>query len=648
MKNIFSLAVVTLLFFTQASAQRMRADYRWADTITVTALTEEEQKEPAVYLKHYNFIEYIASYNGESPVSYHTVHRHVKINSDEAIQSFNKVYISMYNALNLVELEARTISPRGEVKVLEKSAVKDIKDENGYEYKIFALEGIEKGSEVEYVYTVRKTSTLFGREYFQSRIRARDCRFELASPSDLKFACKGYNGDVSMRDSMVAGKNVRLASVTNVPALKEEKYSDYNAHLMRVDYYLKSVQGPYGNNSIYTWEQLSQAANRNYFTVTGKEKRAVKKLVKTMKLDGMSPEQKIRAVETYLKNNIALKENKDVDNRLNVVLAQRYADEHGTLKLYATVFKQLGITVELVFTSDRSEAAFDETFPNYRQLSNTFLYFPGTNKYMAPTAYAFRYGILPSDWMNNYGIFVYGSINGNYDARFIEPLSCELSRYNHDITLKIDEEEDKVKMDVTCIMSGYYALNMHFVPLQNEKDKKDMLEGMITALISDAEIKKVELENKDMSISTADTAYKVMATLETGKLLSRAGNKLLLKIGESIGPQDEMYQEEERQNSVENTYNRVFRRTIKFTVPEGYAIKNPGDLNMNVVCKDEDNGKDLYGFVSTYKLEGNLLTVKIDEYYKQITLPRERFEDFRKVVNAAADFNKVILVLEKK
>ena len=52
-------------------------------------------------------------------------------------------------------------------------------------------------------------------------------------------------------------------------------------------------------------------------------------------------------------------------------------------------------------------------------------------------------------------------------------------------------------------------------------------------------------------------------------------------------------------------------------------------------------------FVSNYKLENDLLTVTIDEYYKKTQLPVEAYPVFQKVINAAADFNKVTLVIEK-
>jgi hypothetical protein len=52
------------------------------------------------------------------------------------------------------------------------------------------------------------------------------------------------------------------------------------------------------------------------------------------------------------------------------------------------------------------------------------------------------------------------------------------------------------------------------------------------------------------------------------------------------------------------------------------------------------------GFVSEYALRGSKLSVSVHEYYAKTSYPLQQFEDFRKVINAAADFNKLTLVLE--
>ena len=54
------------------------------------------------------------------------------------------------------------------------------------------------------------------------------------------------------------------------------------------------------------------------------------------------------------------------------------------------------------------------------------------------------------------------------------------------------------------------------------------------------------------------------------------------------------------------------------------------------------------GFVSDYEVKGNVLSVHIMEEYRKTFYPLSQFESFRKIINASSDFNKVVLVIEKK
>jgi hypothetical protein len=128
--------------------------------------------------------------------------------------------------------------------------------------------------------------------------------------------------------------------------------------------------------------------------------------------------------------------------------------------------------------------------------------------------------------------------------------------------------------------------------------------------------------------------------------IEMAGPRILFKVGELIGPQVEMYRDDERMTEVENEFNRGYDRVIKIKIPAGYKIRNPDDAKLNVVY--EDNGKQPFLFISDYTINDKEMVISIKEYYKEIYAPVSRYEDFRKVINAAADFNKVTLVLEKK
>jgi hypothetical protein len=120
---------------------------------------------------------------------------------------------------------------------------------------------------------------------------------------------------------------------------------------------------------------------------------------------------------------------------------------------------------------------------------------------------------------------------------------------------------------------------------------------------------------------------------------------VLLKIGEIIGPQVEMYQVKPRQLPIELPYPHVLNRIITLEIPKGYRIKNLTDLNISIEHKD-DNEMTM-GFVSGYQQSGDVVTINIYETYKKMSYPISQFEDFKKVINASADFNKVVLVLEK-
>ena len=61
----------------------------------------------------------------------------------------------------------------------------------------------------------------------------------------------------------------------------------------------------------------------------------------------------------------------------------------------------------------------------------------------------------------------------------------------------------------------------------------------------------------------------------------------------------------------------------------------------------EKAGKKVLLFESTYSVQENSITIDINEYYDQLYFEVDEYESYRKVVNSAADFNKVVLILEQ-
>jgi hypothetical protein len=169
-----------------------------------------------------------------------------------------------------------------------------------------------------------------------------------------------------------------------------------------------------------------------------------------------------------------------------------------------------------------------------------------------------------------------------------------------------------------------------------------MINEIIKQIAPDAVIKS---SKAFVSNTGQGNNFVVDVDFQSNHFLEKAGPRILFKAGELIGRQIEMYRDDERTTVVENEFNRKYYRTIRIHIPKGYRIKNADNLKFDIAYRDRDLVPFL--FKSDYAIKDNVLEITIDEYYKEIYAPLSRYEDFRKVVNAAADFNKITLVLEK-
>jgi hypothetical protein len=129
-------------------------------------------------------------------------------------------------------------------------------------------------------------------------------------------------------------------------------------------------------------------------------------------------------------------------------------------------------------------------------------------------------------------------------------------------------------------------------------------------------------------------------------LVENAGDDVIVKIGETIGTQSQLYQSTSRKLPIKIDVLRNYYRKIIFNIPDGYVVTNPNDLNMHVEMKN--NGKTSCIFTSEAKLQDRQLVIISTEYYSESDYPVSRYEEFRNVINASADYNKKTLVLRKK
>ncbi len=630
-------------------------EYDWEENPEFEVTSTENVDLNAVVLKDLKVVEFYFDEDYNTIMQLYTVHTKVQVNTHEAVELYNKHYMPMNRVIGIEDLRARVIT-KDEVKEIEEIDLKDYEGEDDYSsYKYFAIEGVEIGSQIEYIYTFKMMPQLEGgREFFQTDELKLNNEFHIFCEEKMFFNIKSYNGFKELElDTAIEGKNHYFAIIPKIDPLNPELYAPYNNSLMRVEYKLDHID-PADGVKLYTYDQLSDQLNQYIRRdISKKDIKRLKKLSAELKLDGLTELEKIRRVEDFVKRNITISEQSNDDlEALNVVLEKLVANQRGVIKLYVAIFDLNDIDYKYGLTSDRTKVAMDPDFESYSFLENYIFYFPDVDKYMAPTETLYRVGYIPFNWSNNYGLFVKNvklgeTTTGIGEVRFIEPLG--FSKNEDILDVKIDFKGDftSLNLDIERTLTGYNATFIQPIfELIPEQDNKVVVKELLNLTGKDVELNEFELENSSLdSLYLKPFIIKGSASTSSS-FFNKAGNRYLFMIGEVIGEQVEMYQEEERKLPVENEFNRNYERTIEFEIPEGYKIRNLEDLNFNISHK-EASGEKSMGFESYYEVDGDMVKVFIKEFYKKLDYPIEYFDQFREIINAAADFNKKVLIFEK-
>ena len=61
--------------------------------------------------------------------------------------------------------------------------------------------------------------------------------------------------------------------------------------------------------------------------------------------------------------------------------------------------------------------------------------------------------------------------------------------------------------------------------------------------------------------------------------------------------------------------------------------------------KTQIENKTEAGFISNYTEKNGEITITNSEYYNIVNYPLDKFTEYKNVINAAADFNKIVIIL---
>lgn len=650
-KILFPLALFFITYcYTQSKP--FFKDYSWENQPNYSV--EPTKGESLISIKETKVTEFF--YLEDKLVEYYLDHKVIWVNSDDAIEDFNKIYLP-YSSTSIIEIaKARVITKEGKILELNESHILTAQDEKTKsQYKYFAFEGVELGSFIEYYYVVKKNPKYKGKRLtLQSSFRKFNIDVNVIAPKNLVFEFKSYNGLAEMsKDTLKKEKNHWGLHIEELVKLEKENFAAYTASKQYLVYKLDGNTAT-NSNEISSYANSSQNLYAFYYPEYSKKTIS---LIETFLKEsdcieeGASQEATIRKLESYLKTNVFIsKTNANELKDLNIVLEKKIGNETGVLKLYVALLRYLKVKHELVITSDRQKIKFDNKFDANCFLTDFLFYFPKNKTYLSPFEMDSRYGFPPGYFTDNYGLFIKEVAIGDYKSgigkvKYIKPISAKKNFDIKRIHVSFDKDYFNIcNVSLNESMGGYYAMYIQpFINLISEEDKEEMLEGFGKSINKDVRIVDKSFKSADPTMFGIEP-FEITVDFTSDDFVEKAGRKYLFKLGQLIGPQMEMYQEKERILPIENEFERRYESIITVKIPEGYEFANLKEIE--IVNSHSVNDNPVFLFNSSYKIEDGILTVNLEEYYKSNIIAKETYEAYRKVINSAADFNKIVLVLQ--
>ncbi|NRD23452.1 DUF3857 domain-containing protein [Winogradskyella litoriviva] len=637
------LTLILVLISITASAQLYKS-HDWEENQEFYELNTSELKEPSVAIKEKYLIQYYQPVLGRSFKLFETKHSIIRINTEKGIKSHNRVYIPMRNVKRVIDIKARVTQSNGDVKYLDKNNIKELENVKNYGgFKIFAIEGLTKDSQLEFIYTLENKTTSLGSIVIQKEYFVKEAVVIIRKPRALKYRVKGYNGFPNMQTEKVDGnKEALITTVTNVKGMTDESNASPSANRMKVLYQV-AVGIP---SDSQMWRGLENNIRSKYISIQPNKHRSLvnhyKKFAEN-KPKGNSEEIITNICEYITSSYNIIRTHSEELSQLKHIFKNKQATEQGIIRLYTCLLNSEQIDYELVLTSNRFNHKFDSNFFSNSNLQTALIYFIEEKKYIEPDHVNTRLNFAPWETIGNYGVFI------NAEGRRFKQIEAPNAKDNmikRDYVFTLDT--DNVLATVNCKQqnTGYRATSGRGAyKYFKTRDLNEFKTFTGASGIEDVDFKNFEINNEALSLSANNTPLEINYTYQAESLIDEINEDFMLNFGKVIGTQNELYQESERINPIELRSLIEYKYTFSIPIPEGYEVKGLDDtkINRNVIINNDTACK----FVSDYSIENNIITINVTEGYYKLNMDLKHYEDYKSVVNAAYDFSKKSILFKK-
>ncbi|MBN2031037.1 DUF3857 domain-containing protein [bacterium] len=307
-------------------------------------------------------------------------HRIVKILNPRGLPFVN-VSIPYHSDAEVNHIQARTITPEGEIIVLDDENIYDVSAYTSFIFysdqraKLFTMPAVENGSIIEYRYSIRIWNrTLWHSWIFQNTEPTLLSRFSLIEPSEWKVNHRLYHIDVQpqVTGAPEGFKSTYVWEVRNVAPVKSEyAMPSANEILARLEFAPVGVQ---------EWDDVAKW----YFdlsdpqTVTNSE---IKDQVLNLTVQAKTDEEKLKAIYEWVRDHIryiavSIGIGGYQPNPVSEIYLSRYGDCKDMTTLLCAMAREAGIEAYQALISTWPNGKIDPELPSPFQFNHVIGYFP--------------------------------------------------------------------------------------------------------------------------------------------------------------------------------------------------------------------------------------------------------------------------------
>lgn len=633
MKKI--VLIIVLLFLFKGYSQEIKS-YTWDEKPTFKEIPEEYKNQPAIVLLDKRWIH--TRVGGYAYATFGMNHFAIKINKAEEINKYNKIKAQDNGYLRDVrDFHARVIKSNGEIKILPQDKIIETEEDK---VKSIVFEGVEAGDILEYYFIIKENPMSYGVEVFQKEIPVLLAEFT-HTQEGVKFETFA-----SPEFQLIGNNKKTILTAINIPPYKEELNARNIKNLVKLIYMVSTP-----SMDTYSWSyflpRIVAKPSFQYF-----KKNQAREFIQNLNIGTESTEEKLIKIDEYIKTNFDFVGKGETAKKVTDLNGGKQKLTAGDVfDLYGFTLKELNIPYKVVVGMSRFIGEVDiEKF--VVPLTHEFMYYiPETQKFLSPYEKYLCYGFPMYEVQGSKGRTYYPALKENYEITFpIVPAEYTVNETQSTISLSDDLATATIEKKYSN--SGYdgqlYRNGFKYIK-ENEDEKTlvDFIKKRVFGDEFDLKIGNYNFKNEEFKYNYTNTPFTINVKAEAKESLTEnAGNLVLVNLGKLIGKLSNLYQETERKWDVDLNYAKTYKHKIIFDIPKGYEVESFKDLLIDKKMSG-DESKNCF-FKSTAKVEGNQLIVEVLEIYKSINYPKETYQEYRNVVNAASDFTKVSVVLRPK